>query len=239
MRDGLPDFLCDERHERVQEAQELVKHIHQHLLRGQLALFVLAIQSCLGQLDIPVTVRVPDEVIDLGGGHAQLVRIHILRDLFDERIELGQHPFVLDLQVGGIRKAVFFDGQVHEHIAARIPDLVGEIAHGLALFDVEAHIVAGRVAGDEVKAQGVCAVFLGHFQRVDAVAEGLGHLAALVVADEAVDEDGLERLLFHLLHAGDDHARHPEEDDIIARNHVGRRVPVFEVFRIQIGPAER
>ena len=44
---------------------------------------------------------------------------------------------------------------------------------------------------------------------------------------------------FHLLHAGDDHARHPEEDDIIARDHIGRRVPVFEVFRIQIGPAER
>ena len=43
VRDGLPDLFGDERHERVQEAQELVKHIHQHLLRSQLALFVLAI----------------------------------------------------------------------------------------------------------------------------------------------------------------------------------------------------
>ena len=34
---------------------------------------------------------------------------------------------------------------------------------------------------------------LGHLQRVDAVAERLGHLAALVVADQTVDEDGLER----------------------------------------------
>ena len=39
------------------------------------------------------------QVIDLGGGHAQLVRIHILRDFFDERIELGEHPLVLDLKV--------------------------------------------------------------------------------------------------------------------------------------------
>ena len=54
-----------------------------------------------------------------------------------------------------------------------------------------------------------------------------------------MDKDGLERLFFHLLHAGDDHARHPEEDDIIARDHIGRGVPVFEVFGIKIGPAER
>ena len=239
MRDGLPDLFGDERHKRVQQAQELVKDIHQNLLRRQLALFVLAVKSCLGEFDIPVAIGIPDKVVDLGGGDAQLVRVHVLRDFFDERIELGEHPLVLDLKVGGIRKPVFFDGQVHEHITARVPDLIGEVAHGLALLDVEAHVVAGRVAGDEVEAQGVRAVFLGHFQRVDAVAEGLGHLAALIVADKAVDEDGLERLLFHLLHAGDDHARHPEEDDIIARNHVGRRVPVFEVFRIQIGPAER
>ena len=85
---------------------------------------------------------------------------------------------------------------------------------------IEAHIVAGAVAGDEVEAQRVCAVLFGHLERVDAVAEGLGHLAALVVAHEAMDKDGLERLFFHLLHAGEDHARHPEEDDVIARDHV-------------------
>ncbi len=53
---------------------------------------------------------------------------------------------------------------------------------------IEAHIVAGAVAGDEVEAQRVGAVLVGHLQRVDAVAQRLGHLAALVIADQAVDE---------------------------------------------------
>ena len=85
------------------------------------------------------------------------------------------------------------------HEAAGVPDLVGEVAHGLALLDVEAHVVAGAVAGDQVEAQGVGAVLVGHLQGVDAVAQGLGHLAALVVADQAVDEHGVEGRLLHLL----------------------------------------
>ena len=88
VRDGLPDLFRDERHERMQQPQELVEHIDQDLLRGELALFILAVESGLGELDIPVAVGVPDEVIDLGGGHAELVGVHILGDFFDERIEL-------------------------------------------------------------------------------------------------------------------------------------------------------
>ena len=54
-----------------------------------------------------------------------------------------------------------------------------------------------------------------------------------------MDEDGLERLLLHLLHAGEDHARDPEEDDIVARDHDGRGIPVLEVCCVLIGPAHR
>ena len=142
VRDGLPDLLGDERHERMQQPQELIEHIDQHLLRGQLALLVLAVQACLGQLDIPVAVGIPDEVIDLGRGHAKLVSVHILGDFPDERIELGQHPLVLDLKISSVGQAGLFDVQVHEDIAARVPDLIGKVAHGLALFHVEAHVVA-------------------------------------------------------------------------------------------------
>ena len=239
VRDGLPDLLGDERHERVQQPQDLVEHIDQHALRGELALLVLAVEARLRQLDIPVAICVPDEVIDLGRGNAQLVGVHILGHFTDERIQLREDPLVLDLQLIERRQARFVDGQVHQHIAARVPDLVGKVAHRLALFNVEAHVVAGRVASDEVEAQRIRAKLLRHLQRIDAVAERFGHLAALVVADEAVDEDSLERLFLHLLHPGEHHAGHPEEDDVIARDHIGRRIPVFEVLRVQIGPAER
>ena len=54
-----------------------------------------------------------------------------------------------------------------------------------------------------------------------------------------MDEDGLERLLLHLLHTGEDHARDPEEDDIVACDHDGRGIPVVEVCCVLIGPAHR
>ena len=64
-----------------------------------------------------------------------------------------------------------FDGEVHHHEAGSIPELVGKVAHGAALLDIEAHVVAGAVARDEVEAQRVGAVGVGHLERVDAVAE--------------------------------------------------------------------
>ena len=237
VRKRLPDLLRDERHERVQELERLDEDIAEDVLCVLARGLILAVEAVLRQLDEPVAVVVPDEVINFCGRDAELKGVHIVRDLADERIELREDPLVLELELFGQLHVV--DRQVHHHEAARVPDLVAEVAHRLALFDVEAHVVARGVAGDEVEAQRVRAVLLGHLQRVDAVAERLGHLAALVVADEAVDEDGLERLLLHLLHAGEDHARDPEEDDIVARDHDGRGIPVLEVGRIEVGPAHR
>ena len=237
MRQRLINFLGDERHERMQQLERFNQHIAQHVLRVDLRALVLAGQSRLAQLDEPVAVGVPDEVVDLRGRDADLKGVHVVGDFLHERVELAQHPLILQLQLLGQLDMV--DGEVHHHKAAGIPDLVGEVAQGLALLNVEARVIAGRVAGDEVEAQRVRAVLLRHLQRVDAVAEGLGHLAALVVADEAVDEHRLERLLLHLLHAGEDHARDPEEDDVVARDHDGRGIPILEVGGVQIRPAKR
>ena len=227
MRQRLPYLLGDERHERVDELEYLGQDIEQHLLRAELALLVLAVEAGLGQLDIPVAVAVPYEVVYLARGDAQLVAVHILADLFDKVVELGEDPLVLNLELFG--QLVFVYREVHHHEAGCVPELVAEVAHRFALLYVEAHIVAGGVAGDEIIAQRIRAVLLDHLQRVDAVAEGLGHLAPLTVAHEAVDEHGLERLLVHLLHAGEYHSRNPEEDDVVAGYHDGGRVPVVEL----------
>ena len=72
----------------MQQLQQRHQNVAEHVLCGQLGILVRAVQPGLGQFDIPVAVGVPDEVIDLGGGHAELVGIHILGDFFDERIEL-------------------------------------------------------------------------------------------------------------------------------------------------------
>ena len=72
VRQRLEDLLGDKGHEGVQELEDLGEHVEQHLLRGELRLLVLAVQARLGQLDIPVAVAVPDEVVDLARGDAQL-----------------------------------------------------------------------------------------------------------------------------------------------------------------------
>ena len=50
---------------------------------------------------------------------------------------------------------------------------------------------------------------------IDAIAEGLGHLAALLVADEAVDDDRLEGGFIGEVLALEHHAGNPEEDDVV------------------------
>ena len=53
-----------------------------------------------------------------------------------------------------------------------------------------------------------------------------------------MDEHGLEGLLLHLLHAGEDHPGHPEKDDVVAGDHDGGRIPILQIRRLRIGPAQ-
>ncbi len=235
VRQGLPDLLGDEGHEGVEQLEHLGQDIAQHLLGPLLAVLVLPLEAGLGQLDIPVAVVVPDEVVDLLGGHPQLIPVHVLGDLPHGPVQPGQDPLVLQLQLLGQGTPV--DGQVHHQEAAGVPQLVGEVAHGLAPLGEEAHIVARGVACNQVEAQGVGAVLLRDLQGVDAVAQGLAHLPPLVVPDQAVDEDGVEGGLSGVLTAGEDHSGHPEEDDVIAgHQHVGG-VEVAKILRV-VRPAQ-
>ena len=229
---SLVDLLGDEGHEGVQELQQLDEDVAEDVLG---VLRALALHPGLGQLDIPVAVGVPDEVVDLGGGHAQLVGVQVLGDLLDESVQLGEDPFVLQLQLSGQLHLV--DGQVHHDEPAGVPDLVGEVAHGLAFLLIEAHVVARAVAGDEVEAQGVRAVLVGDLQGVNAVAQGFGHLPALAVPDQAVDQNFFKGVLLHLLAAGEDHPGNPEEDDIIAGDQHAGRVKVVQLRRL-LRPAQ-
>ena len=232
---GLPDLLGDKGHKGMQELKGLGEHVEQHLLGAHLGVLVLTLEAGLGQLDIPVAVIAPDEVVHLLRSHAQLVAVHVLGHLCNEGVELGENPLVLQLQPVGQGAAV--DGQVHHQEAAGVPDLIGKVAHGLAPVGEKAHVIARRIAGDQVEAQGVRAVLLGHLQGVDAVAQRFGHFAPLVVPDQTVDEHGVEGRLAGVLAAGEDHAGHPEENDVVAGDqHVGG-IEILEILGL-LGPAQ-
>ena len=235
MRQGLPDLLCDERHERVQQLERLCEDIEQDFLRAESGGLVGAIETRLREFDIPVAVGVPDKVVYFICGYAELILVDILVDLAHKGVELGEYPLVLELKL--VRQLVFVYGEVHHDEAAGVPDLVGKVAHGLAALVVVAHVVSGAVAGYDIEAQRVGAVGIDDGNGIDAVAEALAHLAALRVADEAVEQHGVERYLVHVLHAGEYHARDPEEQYVISCDeHVGR-IEILELGRL-VGPAE-
>ena len=154
-------------------------------------------------------------------------------------IQLGQHPLVAHVQLvlaGQARLKVF--GQVHQHKAGGVPQLIGKVAGSLhLLFDI-AHVVAGGGTIHQHEAQGVGTVLGNDFQRVDAVAQALGHLAALAVADDAVDAHGTEGCLAGVSKTGEDHAADPEADDIVAGDEGVGGVEILQVLAVLVGPAQ-
>ncbi len=236
---SLIQLLGDEGHEGVQQLEGLIQHIHQHAAGSVGLLGVAGVQAGLCDLDEPVAVDVPDKAVDLGSGQTHLIVVEVVGHGTGHLIQLGEHPLVAHVQLflaGQTRLKVL--RQVHQHKAGSVPQLIGKVAGSLhLLFDI-AHVVARSGAVHQRKAQGVCAVLGNDLQRVDAVAQTLGHLAALTVAHDTVDADSAEGCLAGVFQTGEDHAGDPEGDDIVTGDEGGGGVEILEVFALLIGPAQ-
>jgi hypothetical protein len=80
-----------------------------------------------------------------------------------------------------------------------------------------------------------------HVERIDGVALRLGHLVAFGVAHDGIDVHVAERSLAGELQGRHDHARDPEEDDVVAGDeHRRREIEAPLAFELRlVGPAER
>ena len=74
---------------------------------------------------------------------------------------------------------------------------------------------------DQGEAQRVRAVLADHVKGVDAVAEALGHLAALFVTHQSMNVDVAEGHFAHEVLTHHDHAGHPEEKNVEGRHQDG------------------
>ena len=237
-RQSAVDLLGDEGHEGMQQLQRLGQHVHQHLAGVVGLLGIGGVQANLGDLDVPVAVNLPDEVLHLLGSQAQLELIQIVGDGAGQVVQGGQNPLVAQVQlIRSGQTGLEVLGQVHHHEAGGVPQLVGEVAAGLDLLVGEAHVVAGGGTQNQGQAQGVGAVLGDDLQRVDAVAQTLGHLAALGIAHQAVDQYGVEGGLAGVLQAGEDHAAHPEGDDVVAGDQGVGGIEVIQVLGL-VRPAQ-
>ena len=128
--------------------------------------------------------------------------------------------------------------EIHQHIARSVPDLIGKVARTFDTLPIKTHVVARRIACDEHEAKCICAVLFDDFDRVDAVAKRLAHLAPLTVADETVNEYMMEGNILAKCEPHHDHAGDPKENDVVARNERRCRVELLQI-RCLIRPAKR
>src|SRR5271170_5276003 len=87
----LPDLFRNERHERMEQPQELIERSHEDVARRRLALATSA-EGFLGQLDIPVTELVPDELIERQRGDIELIGVYRAGHTRDGLVEAAQDP---------------------------------------------------------------------------------------------------------------------------------------------------
>ncbi|OPZ70192.1 MAG: hypothetical protein BWY82_02144 [Verrucomicrobia bacterium ADurb.Bin474] len=94
-------------------------------------------------------------------------------------------------------------------------------------FFAEADILPNRSHIEDAETQTIRPIALDEIERIRRITQGLGHFPTLDVPDDSSEIDILEgdpcpdviigeRLFFgaHELKSGDDHACHPEKDDV-------------------------
>ena len=210
------------------------------------------VDAHLGDLEVPVAEVVPHEVIERVGELVEPIGFDGGVGVADGGGQAGEYPPVgevilrIDLAPRG------HPLQVHQREARGVPELVAEVSPdvelgggvGLSpvgerhLLDRHADVLGLGGHGGEGESQGVGPVGVDDVQRVDPVAQALGHLAALSVLDHGVDEHvaeggGVEAVLAHHDHAGD-----PEGDDLTGGDQGVARVEGLQLRRL-IRPSHR
>ena len=244
----VPEFFRDEGRDRVQEQEELAED---EVLHGETIIDQRGVaQSGFRGFDVPVAEVAPEERIETLRVGGELMFVEVLGRAVGEFGETLQDREVIVVELRGLDAAdhggerrVIRHRAGHLAEAGGVPELVAEVAALADAIFVEEDILALRGDGQQAEAEAVGAELGDEVERLGRVAEGLRHLAAELVADDAVEVDALERdaladlvvgqrLLLRTmeLEAGDDHAGDPEEDDVRSRGEGAGRIPVFELF---------
>src|SRR5690554_120614 len=95
-RNALPDFFSDKRHHRVGQAEHGLQYPYQGAAGAAFGFGTGAviIQHRLGQLQVPVTVFVPDELIQVVGGQVETILIQMADDVLFATLQFANNPAV-------------------------------------------------------------------------------------------------------------------------------------------------
>ena len=109
---------------------------------------LLVVESGLHHLDVPVAELLPDEIINLLYGDAQLILVHVGGNFLCQAVALGQDPLVRIGESCQIHRRHVGILHVHHNKPGRIPYLVGKITACLHTLPVETHVVARCISGN-------------------------------------------------------------------------------------------
>ncbi len=153
---ALPDFLGDERHERVGQAQCHLQHANQGAARATGAFHrgLLIPQHWLGKLKVPVAVLVPDEFVQRLAGQVEAELFELTGHFSFGALQLRDDPAVGQRQLVGLAVLPTVLTLV-QHVAGGVPDLVAEVAIAFDAAHVELDVATGRGQGAERETQGV------------------------------------------------------------------------------------
>ena len=213
MKDLLGQLFGDEGHHRVQQPDCLCQNPGGNT--PGFAGIPLIRQLRLDQLKIPVTVIVPDKLIDAVRGLIETVFLDRNGNLFGGIGQLGDDPLIdrFFRIVEAFRHA--FRAAIHFQKTAGIPDFGGEIPVTFDPAFGQLDIPALRRHRRQREAQRISPIFFGKIERVHDIALGFGHFLALLITDQRMDIDITERhLTAPEMHAHHHHPGNPEKDDI-------------------------
>lgn len=208
------------RQKRVQQTEQVVELGPAFAQDGGVA----RAQSFLVVFNPLAAERVAERALQQTGGVGKLV-------LFQQPIEL----FTQVLQMRGARLDVGRTKLLEE--AAGVPDFVEPGGVLLERFGVELHVQGGLGAGGQMPAQGVSSKLINDLQRVNPVAQGLGHFFVVLVADQSVKKNMGEGPTAGEKFAHHPHARAPEEQNVFPRFHPDPGVKLFKIGGV-VGPAQ-
>src|SRR6185503_486235 len=156
--DSLPDFLGNERHDRVKQAQDGLKCFDKRSLRAAARRDWrrLRLENGLAQFQIPIAKLVPGKFIDRLRGQIESVVSKAFTDPLNCRLKSRTYPTVIPrefnraVQRGTVRH--------HEDVSGGIPQFVAEATVTLDAPEVEAQVARERCERGEGEAERIGAV---------------------------------------------------------------------------------
>jgi len=221
----LPDFLGDERHERMQRPEQPVEERFRSVHRRPVGRLPVA---RFHHFKVPSGELVPEQAVQLHQRFRNAVFGKILFDLAERTVQHRVEPGYGEPVAVALRQRVVHLPAVYQPVS--VPYLVAEVASLFAQRVVEQQVVAGRRAQQHRQPYAVGPVLFDQVERIGRIAERFAHLATQFVADDAGQVDVPERHFAPVFVSGDDHPGDPEEQDVGPGDQVVGRVVVFDLL---------